>query len=118
MSRLILKKVLSNVGKMENGTEYDFCRIECEFPIRETENAFGFGTRIFEVGTHENVKLFDAARQFLKTNHQLDYAPVIIDFEYVEEMSSNEKNTRYFAIPETIKLILPQLRQAQAQPKA
>ena len=118
MSRYILKKVLSNVGKMDNGTEYDYCRIECEMPIRETEIAFGFGTRIFEVGTHENIKLFDAARQFLKTNPQLDYAPVIIDFEYVEEMSSNEKQTRYFAIPETIKLILPQPRQAQAQPKS
>ena len=78
MSRYILKKVLSNVGKMDNGVEYDFCRIECEMPIRETEIAFGFGTRIFEVGTHENIKLFDAARQFLKTNQQLDYQPVVV----------------------------------------
>ncbi len=118
MSRYILKKVLSNVGKMDNGTEYDYCRIECEMPIRETEIAFGFGTRVFEVGTHENIKLFDSARQFLKTNQQLDYQPVIIDFEYTEEMSTNEKLTRYFVIPETVKLILPQLRQVQAQPKA
>ena len=108
MSRYILKKVLSNVGKMDNGTEYDYCRIECEMPIRETEIAFGFGTRVFEVGTHENIKLFDAARQFLKTNQQLDYQPVVVEFEYSEEMSTNEKLTRYFVIPETIKLILPQ----------
>ena len=118
MSRYILKKVLSNVGKMDNGTEYDYCRIECEMPIRETEIAFGFGTRVFEVGTHENIRLFDAARHFLKTNQQLDYQPVVVEFEYSEEMSTNEKLTRYFVIPETIKLILPQPRQAQVQPKA
>ena len=114
MARFILKKVTSNVGKMDNGTEYDYCRIECEMPIRESDNAFGFGTKVFEVGTHETIKLFDPARQFLKPNAQLDYQPVIVDFEYTEEMSANEKSTKYFVIPETVKLVLPQPRM---QPK-
>ena len=111
MPRYILKKVVSNVGQMDNGTQYDYCRIECEMPIRETETAFGFGTKVFNVGTHENIKLFDSARQFLKPNQNLNYPPVIVDFEYTEEMAANEKRTDYYVIPETLKFHLPQTKQ-------
>lgn len=107
MSRFILKKVLSNVGQMDNGTKYDYCRIECEMPIRETETSFGFGTKVFEVGTHELIKLFDSARPFLKPNHTLTYPPVIVEFDYVEEMTANEQRTLSIVLPETVKLHLP-----------
>ena len=115
MPRYILKKVVSNVGKMDNGVEYDYCRIEVEMPIRESDNAFGFGTKTFDLGSHQYIHRFKEARAHLKSNGTLDYQPVIVEFEYTEEMAANEKRIDCFVIPETLKIHLPQPR-AVAKP--
>ncbi|UOO91345.1 hypothetical protein [Vitreoscilla stercoraria] len=109
MPRYVLKKVFAFKGDVD-GKHYDYCRVECEMKINPTDGSFGLGTRVFDVGTSENMALFDQCRPFFDAK-PLEIAPIVVEFEYDEELTRNEQKTVYIVDTSTLKFHFPRSQQ-------
>lgn len=80
--RTMLRRVTANKGVLDNGNEYDYCRIEVDIPVMAgQERDFGVSTEILQFGTSEDFKKLESLRGHL---------PILVDVDFEMQRKGKE----------------------------